>query len=186
MTLLLLLAGPVHAQSLQDPSTGAEPASLVAPTGFGDDDLTGTRLLEEEVEEEQPEVIRRILRLGPAQARIVELPRPAGAVIVAAPDTVSAVLDSPQRLLLIPRQLSATSLTVLDDLDRPMLEAQVIISGRNNRSLRVTRGCPTGSRCPESTVEFCAGDCITLPLLATAPANPSINGTEPNAAANSE
>ncbi|MEM6901854.1 MAG: pilus assembly protein N-terminal domain-containing protein [Pseudomonadota bacterium] len=170
--LLLVLAGPVQ----------ADPIDL---TTASYDELASDNL-RAGATVEPPPVIRRILRLGPAQAEIIDLPRPAGAVIIAAPDTVSAVLDSPQRLLLIPRQLSATSLTVLDDQDRPMLEAQVIISGRNNRSLRVTRGCPTGSRCPQSTVEFCAGDCITLPLLATAPANPSINGTEPNAAANSE
>jgi Flp pilus assembly secretin CpaC len=109
-----------------------------------------------------------VIQLGPAQARIVELPRPAGAVIVAAPEALAAVLDSPQRLVLIPRQISATSLTVLDQSGTVMLQSSVIISGRNTNAMRVTRGCTGTGNCLPSSVEFCADDCVTLPILATA------------------
>ena len=121
-----------------------------------------------------------IIRLGPSQARIIDLPRPAAAVIVAAPDALSALLDSPTRMILIPRQISATSLTVLDEAGLPILESAVIISGRNNATTRVTRGCTASGNCLPSTVEYCAGDCVTLPLLTRAPQAASTGGTEPS------
>ena len=120
-----------------------------------------------------------IIRLGPSQARIIDLPRPAAAVIVAAPDALSALLDSPTRMILIPRQISATSLTVLDEAGQPILESAVIISGRNNATTRVIRGCTASGNCLPSTVEYCAGDCVTLPLLTRAPQAASTGGTEP-------
>ena len=127
-----------------------------------------------------------IIRLGPSQARIIDLPRPAAAVIVAAPDALSALLDSPTRMILIPRQISATSLTVLDEAGLPILESAVIISGRNNATTRVTRGCTASGNCLPSTVEYCAGDCVTLPLLTAVPQAASTGGTEANQPSDSE
>lgn len=120
------------------------------------------------------------IRLGPSQAHIIDLPRPAAAVIVAAPDALSALLDSPTRLVLIPRQISATSLTVLDDQGEPVLQSSVIISGRDKSTMRVTRGCTSLGNCLSSSVEYCAGDCVTLPLLTTAPPAATAGGTAPN------
>ena len=118
-----------------------------------------------------------VIQLGPSQARIIDLPRPAGAVIVAEPTALSALLDSPQRLVLIPQRIAATSLTVLDQAGRIMLGAEVMISGRQGNSLRMTRGCTTAGDCLPSTVEVCADDCVTLPLLAEATPKPESGGS---------
>ena len=161
MLLALASASMAHAQNLNHTTGETEPAPGYLATSTVDADT-------------------HVIRLGPAQSRIIDLPRPASAVIVAAPDALSALLDSPQRLVLIPRQISATSLPVLDSDGQPMLQSAVIISGRNSSSMRITRGCSALGNCLPSSVEYCAGDCVTLPLMATVPAAPSIGGTEPD------
>lgn len=109
---------------------------------------------------------RDVMQLGITEARIIELPRNAAAVVVSRPEAMNALLDTPRRLILIPRSVSATALTVIDERGRTILDADVMISGRDRQSVRVLRGCAgSGRGCAPSTVEFCADRCVTIGAL---------------------
>ena len=71
MLLALASASMAHAQSLNHTTGETEPAPGYLATSAVDADT-------------------HVIRLGPAQSRIIDLPRPASAVIVAAPDALSA------------------------------------------------------------------------------------------------
>lgn len=115
------------------------------------------------------------LLLTPAKAEILRLPMEAGAVIVGNPDYISAILDSPQLLVLVPQREGATSLTVLDQRGNTIVNRDILISANSLGHVKITRGCRAGEDCQAPEILRCFGKCITI--------SASEGGTSPSGAA---
>ncbi|GAB5388771.1 MAG: hypothetical protein Alpg2KO_17390 [Alphaproteobacteria bacterium] len=111
----------------------------------------------------------RSLTMQPSQSEIVRLPRDAASVIVANPAHLTAVLDQPDILVLIPNTPGRTSIIVLDEEGRSLYSRMVTVrTGRG--TVNVVRNCTDGAGdcAPVETLD-CAPNCvsITYPEAAT-------------------
>jgi Flp pilus assembly secretin CpaC len=129
-----------------------------------------------------------VLHLSPSSAEVVELPDAAGTVVVGNPVYLTAALDNPKLLILIPGQPGATTLTVLDRNGRPLYLRQVVVSAHAPGHVTVTRDCANapGSYCqPVSMLNCTEGHCVEIAGTNTAGggSNSTVSGSSGGAAA---
>lgn len=105
-----------------------------------------------------------VIQMAPSQAELLHLERPAGAVIVGNPAHVTAILDQPQLLVLIPGAMGATNLTILDQEGQILLSRQVIVNAKRAGHVTVHRACNggQGEACRPQVVLNCAHGCVEV------------------------
>jgi hypothetical protein len=105
----------------------------------------------------------RTIQLAPGRAQVVPLPDDAGAVVVGNPAHLTAMLDTPRTMILVPHQPGLTSLTVLDRSGRTMLATDIVVSARQPGSLNVVRSCVDGDKnCKAVTTFYCGAGCVEI------------------------
>jgi hypothetical protein len=119
------------------------------------------------------------LRLTPDKSEIIRLDRPAASVIVGNEAHVSIFIDSPTRLVAVPRQPGASYFTALDAQGRVIMRRHVIVGSPAEHYVRVRRSCPPNDRsCEPTSVFYCPGGLChpitTQQTPANAPNQPNI------------
>jgi Flp pilus assembly secretin CpaC len=97
-------------------------------------------------------------------AVIVRLDRPARQVIVGNPAVADVTVQSPRLLTVFGKAVSATTLTVLGDGGRIVLEAPIVVGPGSDASLGVIyasgKGVPNGGQ--HLAVECAAASCVAV------------------------
>lgn len=121
------------------------------------------------------------LRLTPDKSEIIRLDRPAASVVVGNEAHVSIFIDSPTRLVAVPRQPGASYFTVLDEQGHVIMRRHVLVGSPAEHYVRVRRSCTnTGhtSNCVPTSVYYCPdGLChpiTTQQTPASAPVQPTV------------
>ena len=105
----------------------------------------------------------RAIQLAPGRAQVVPLPDDAGAVVVGNPAHLTAMLDTPRTMILVPHQPGLTSLTVLDRSGGTMLARDIVVSARQPGSLNVVRSCSDNDKgCKPVTTFYCGAGCVEI------------------------
>lgn len=104
-----------------------------------------------------------VITLNLATSTIINLDQPATTVLVANPQAVSAILDTPTRLVLMPLRATATHLTILNRDGHIIRDALIMVSPRREQAIMIDRHCVGGSGCPASTTHYCTDhECLDL------------------------
>ena len=107
------------------------------------------------------------IKLAPDKTELVHLDTDANSVIIGNPAHLNILLDNPRLLLLAARQPGATQFTVLSASGKVIMQRHVIISGPQEKYVRIRRACINGgSGCAPTTVYYCPGICHDVRLLA--------------------
>ena len=105
----------------------------------------------------------RAIQLAPGRAQVVPLPADAGAVVVGNPANLTAMLDTPRTMILVPHQPGLTSLTVLDRRGEMMLNSDIVVTAKQSGSVNVVRSCTEDSKgCKPVTTFYCGAGCIEI------------------------
>lgn len=167
----LLIAGPLPAQAGEP---GA-PASL-------------------SVEPLQTKEAQSIIRLTPNKTKILKLERDAASIILSNPRHASVMIDSPRLLIVVPRAPGATALTVLDNNGDVIAERDIIVTGQEDRYVRIRKYCPADdATCRANSIYYCPDNCYVISTesdeqatAAGAAVPDSINSPAPNTSANDD
>jgi hypothetical protein len=116
------------------------------------------------------------LTLTPDKSATLALPADAASVVVANPAHANVFLDTPRLLVIVPKAVGTTKLSVMDAGGKLIAERQIIITDRAQSYVRITRMCgavgalATGSQpCQPSSLYYCpASGCVPV---ATTPIN---------------
>lgn len=111
----------------------------------------------------QPSANDQIIRLTPNRTKVVRLDRDAGSVIVSNPRHASVMIDSPRVLIVVPRAPGATALTVLDNNGEPIIERDIIVTGQEEKYIRIRKYCAADDvSCKTSSVYYCPDNCYAI------------------------
>lgn len=94
------------------------------------------------------------LYLTPDKSAIVRLDRPAASVVVGNEAHINVLIDTPQTLILVPRQPGASYFSVLDAQSRIVMQRHVIV-GPADQYVRVRRSCGADKDCESTSVFYC-------------------------------
>ena len=107
------------------------------------------------------------IKLSPEKTEMVRLDADANSVIIGNPAHLNILLDNPRLLLLAARQPGATQFTVLSKSGKVIMQRHVIVSGPQEKYVRIRRACINGGGgCAPTTVYYCPGICHDVRLLA--------------------
>lgn len=100
-----------------------------------------------------------MMRLTPEKSEIINLETDVKSLIVGNPMHLNIVMDNTRRLVLIPRTPGATHFTVLDDTGKIIMQRHVIVSGPNEKFVRIRRSCAMaqGGNCEDTSMYYCPG-----------------------------
>lgn len=108
---------------------------------------------------------REAINVSPDKPEIVNLNVEAASIIVGSPRFASVTLDTPETLLIIPRAVGATSLTVLNNRGEIVLERQIVVGAPKDQYVRIRRACPADlSGCVASQTYYCDNGCSDVSL----------------------
>lgn len=107
------------------------------------------------------------IRLTPDRTRILRLDQDAASVIVTNPAHAAVIMDSPRLLVVMPRAPGTTSFTVLNREGQTILERSVIVTGAQQKYVRVRRMCAEGdASCAASAYYYCPDGCYEVQPVA--------------------
>ncbi|MBI4031298.1 MAG: pilus assembly protein N-terminal domain-containing protein [Proteobacteria bacterium] len=100
-----------------------------------------------------------MMRLTPEKSEIVNLDADVKSLIVGNPMHLNIIMDNTRRLVLIPRTPGATHFTALDDTGKVVMQRHVIVSGPNEKFVRIRRSCAMaqGGNCEDTSMYYCPG-----------------------------
>ncbi len=153
LALALFLASPVWADGPDSPERpSAAPAASESPAlpAVNGDILASP--------EENP------LRLTPDRTRVLRLDQDAASVIVTNPRHAAVILETPRLLIIMPREPGTTAFTVLDRQGQTVLERNIIVTGAQQKYVRVRKSC-SGSddpSCAPSAYFYCPDGCYEV------------------------
>jgi hypothetical protein len=159
LAILLFTANQAHADGGFDPASGnlstqtmTTPADSAGPqTGLG----AGQGILT--TPEENP------IRLTPDKTRVLRLEEDAASVVVTNPRHAAVVLDSARLLVIMPREPGTTAFTVLDRSGRTILERNIIVTGAQQKYIRVRKSCSgNDANCAPSSYFYCPDGCYEV------------------------
>lgn len=109
-----------------------------------------------------PQGDKYAIRLTPDRTKILRLRENAASVIVANPAHASVILDTPQLLILMPREPGTTSFTVLDKEGKVLMERNIIVSAAQPQYVRIRRVCGDSNNCAPSNYYYCPDGCFEV------------------------
>lgn len=119
------------------------------------------------------------VHLTPDKSEIIRLNRPAARVILGNEQHLSIFIDSPERIVLVPRTPGATFFTVLGENGDIIMQRHAIIGSPQKNYIRVRNSCNGGNGdCQNTRVYYCPDMChqIAIPSADdTAPDNQDLN-----------
>lgn len=110
-----------------------------------------------------------MLKMSSDRSLLIRLPSDAKTVVVANPAHLTAMLDNPRLMILVPGEAGTTSLTVLDRKGEVIFDRDVVVSAIGPRQLRITRSCNVagGAGCAPTTIMDCTDGCVTVSAAPT-------------------
>lgn len=100
------------------------------------------------------------IHMTPDKSLIVRLNQDAGSLIVGNPAHVSVLMDSPNLLVLVPKEPGATFFTVLDENGKVIMQRHVVVASPTDKYIRVRRSCANAEdACTQMSVYYCPGIC---------------------------
>ena len=114
------------------------------------------------------------LRLTMDQTQIVHLQQDASNVIINTPDHVSVTLENPRLLILTPHLPGTTSMIVLDNAGKTILQQDLIVTNLKSKYVRIKRICASSdSSCNAASYAYCPDGCYEVTAVpATAAGSP--------------
>jgi hypothetical protein len=108
------------------------------------------------------EVEDGIIRLTPDRTRLLDLQQDAASVIVTNPDHATIALDSPRRLVIMPRLPGTTAFTVLDSHGQVIMQKSIVVTGAEKKYVRIRRVCGTDANCASNAYYYCPDGCYEV------------------------
>lgn len=100
------------------------------------------------------------IRLTPDKSEMISLDQNARSVVVGNEAHVSVLMDSPSRLILVPRVPGATFFTVIGENGKVIMQRHAIVAAPTEKYVRVRRSCINAAAgCEETSVYYCPGMC---------------------------
>lgn len=101
------------------------------------------------------------MRLTPDKSELVRLKRKAASVLIGNEAHIQVLLDTPTRLVVIPRAPGATYFTILDDQGDIVMQRHVIVASPKEKYVRIRRSCASnaGRGCQETSIYYCPDMC---------------------------
>lgn len=135
-----------------------------------------------------PAAAQGMLKMSTSRSVLIELPEDAKTVVVANPTHLTALLDNPRLMILVPGEPGTTSLTVLGRKGDVIYDRDVVISAIGPSQVRITKSCAAAGAqggCAPTTILDCTDGCVTVsaPPAVAAPQDGSIQGSMPAGAA---
>lgn len=101
-----------------------------------------------------------ILRLTPDRTELIDLDADAQSIIVGNPAHASVLMDSPRKLLVVPKSPGATHFSVLGKSGDVIMQRHVIVASQKEKYVRIRRSCANGNRdCRPTSVYYCPDTC---------------------------
>lgn len=100
------------------------------------------------------------LHLGQDKSELITLNKDAASVIVGNPNHISVLLDTPQTLVVVPRQAGASHFTVIAQDGSTLMQRHVVVGGPKENYIRIRRSCAANDRnCEQVSTYFCPDVC---------------------------
>ncbi len=100
------------------------------------------------------------LRLTPDKSEMLRLSTDAASIVIGNESNVQILMDSPKRLIVVPREPGATFFTILDKEGGVIMQRHAIVASPKEKYLRIRRSCRTaGAACEETSIYYCPGIC---------------------------
>lgn len=103
-----------------------------------------------------------VIRLTPDGSKIIHLDQDAASVIVNNPKQLGVILDNPRLLVVMPKEPGTTSFTVLNANGQTILQRRVIVTGAQQKYIRVRRMCNGDTNCVPSSYFYCPDGCYEV------------------------
>lgn len=109
---------------------------------------------------EEIDTTHPILRLSQDKSELITLKNEAASVIVGNPTHISVLLDTPQTLIVVPRQAGASHFTVIGKDGSTLMQRHVVVGGPKEKYIRIRRSCdPNDRSCQATSTYFCPDVC---------------------------
>ncbi len=109
-----------------------------------------------------------LIRLTPEKLEMIELEQDAASVFVGNPAHLNVLLDTPNTLVLVPRQVGATHFKVINSTGDVIMERHVIVASPKQDFVRIRRTCAImggdSEQCKEYSIFFCPDMCHNVAL----------------------
>jgi hypothetical protein len=103
------------------------------------------------------------IRLTPDKSEMLRLEEDAASIIIGNESHIQLLMDSPKRLVIVPRAPGATFFTVLNKKGEVIMQRHAIVASPKEKYLRIRRSCRTagsgGAGCEETSIYYCPGMC---------------------------
>ncbi len=100
-----------------------------------------------------------ILRLTPDKSEMIRLEGNAASVIVGNPNHISVLLDSPDTLVVVPRNAGASHFSVIGEDGTVLMQRHVVVGAAKEQYVRIRRSCAGSQDCQPTSVYFCPDMC---------------------------
>lgn len=104
------------------------------------------------------------IRLTPDKTRILILDQDAASILVTNPAHAEVVLESPRKIIILPRTPGTTGLSILDAQGQPIMDRNIIVTGAQQNYVRIRRSC-AGARsggCVPDAYYYCPDGCYEI------------------------
>lgn len=101
------------------------------------------------------------LRLTPDRSEMIRLNKDAASIIIGNESNIQILMDTPSRLIVVPREPGATFFTILDKGGDIIMQRHAIVASPKEKYVRIRRSCRTagGTGCEETSIYYCPGMC---------------------------
>ena len=100
------------------------------------------------------------LRLTPDKSEMLRLSTDAASIVIGNESNIQILMDSPKRLIVVPREPGATFFTILDKDGNIIMQRHAIVASPKDKYVRIRRSCRTaGAGCEETSIYYCPGMC---------------------------
>ena len=102
------------------------------------------------------------INLTPDKSEMLRLEEDAASIIIGNEAHIQLLMDSPKRLVVVPRAPGATFFTVLNKKGEVIMQRHAIVASPKEKYIRIRRSCRTagtGAGCEETSIYYCPGMC---------------------------
>lgn len=101
------------------------------------------------------------IKLTPDKSELIRLNEKAGSIIIGNADHLSVLADNAKTLILVPKVLGATYITVLDTNGNVLMQRHVIIGHPKEKYVRIRKSCAgvEEGECQATQVYYCPDMC---------------------------
>lgn len=151
---LIASAMPVFAQETAPEAVPADSGALV-------EILPAKSLSGEMPYVNEDEATHPPMRLTPDKSELIRLDTEAGTVIIGNPAHLSVMAESAKTLVLIPKEIGATYLLIMDRKGETLMQRHVIVGSPKEKYVRIRKSCANSKddACQATQVYYCPDMC---------------------------